>query len=75
MVRKSSYSKQELLRGAKGDLFGPAAGKLPLPPLLMVDRITLISDEGGTFDKGSIVAEMDVEASHWFFNCHFKDDP
>ncbi|MAG21385.1 MAG: bifunctional 3-hydroxydecanoyl-ACP dehydratase/trans-2-decenoyl-ACP isomerase [Candidatus Marinimicrobia bacterium] len=75
MKRKTSYSKKDLLEGAKGKLFGFANAKLPLPPMLMVDRIKKISENGGKFNRGLIIAEMDVKPSQWFFNCHFKDDP
>ncbi|MFQ6673904.1 MAG: bifunctional 3-hydroxydecanoyl-ACP dehydratase/trans-2-decenoyl-ACP isomerase [Fidelibacterota bacterium] len=75
MEQKSSYTKNELLKIAQGKPIGMTQGKLPLPPLLMVDRIRRISDKGGKFDHGVIVAEMDIQPSHWFFKCHFKDDP
>jgi 3-hydroxyacyl-[acyl-carrier protein] dehydratase/trans-2-decenoyl-[acyl-carrier protein] isomerase len=43
--------------------------------MLMFDRITTISDVGGTHGKGEIRAELDVKPDLWFFKCHFKDDP
>jgi len=75
MDRKSSYSKQELLDIGSGKMFGKKNGKLPLPPMLMIDRISHISDIGGKYDKGKIEAEMDIDPSDWFFQCHFKNDP
>ncbi|MFQ6678124.1 MAG: bifunctional 3-hydroxydecanoyl-ACP dehydratase/trans-2-decenoyl-ACP isomerase [Fidelibacterota bacterium] len=75
MDRKSSYTKQELLDIGSGKMFGKKNGKLPLPPMLMLDRILHISDTGGKYDKGEIKAEMDIDPSDWFFQCHFKDDP
>ena len=75
MERKASYSKKDLLEGATGKLFGLTSARLPLPPMLMVDRIKKISDSGGKFNRGLIIAEMDVKPSQWFFICHFKDDP
>ncbi len=72
---KNSYSYEELLACAHGKLFGPGNARLPLPPLLMFDRITRITDKGGTHDKGELVAELDVKPDLWFFKCHFEDDP
>jgi len=73
--KKSSYSFEDLIECAKGRLFGPGNAQLPLPPMLMFDRITKISDEGGKYGKGEIVAELDVKPDLWFFACHFKGDP
>lgn len=73
--RKASYSFEELLECAHGRLFGPGNAKLPLPPMLMFDRITRIADSGGKYDKGQVVAEMDVRPNLWFFDCHFEGDP
>ncbi len=72
---KSSYTYEELIQCAKGDLFGPGNAQLPMPPMLMFDRITHISSEGGAYDKGQIVAELDVKPDLWFFECHFEGDP
>lgn len=72
---KLSYTYQELLDCAHGKLFGPGNAQLPLPPMLMFDRITHISDEGGTHGKGEIIAELDVRPDLWFFGCHFENDP
>jgi len=74
MNRKSSYSYEELIDCANGNLFGPGNAKLPLPPMLMFDRISEINDNKGTFKKGLIKAELDIKDSLWFFKCHFKDD-
>ena len=60
MNKKSSYTYEELLQSGHGELFGPGNAQLPLPPMLMFDRITKISDEGGVHGKGEIVAEMDI---------------
>jgi 3-hydroxyacyl-[acyl-carrier protein] dehydratase/trans-2-decenoyl-[acyl-carrier protein] isomerase len=73
--KKNSYSYQDLLSCGHGQLFGPGNAQLPLPPMLMFDRITHISDEGGTYGKGEIVAELDVKPDLWFFGCHFEGDP
>jgi|TARA_B100001971_G_C18088710_1_gene482296 3-hydroxyacyl-[acyl-carrier protein] dehydratase/trans-2-decenoyl-[acyl-carrier protein] isomerase len=73
--QKSSYTYEELISCAKGDLFGPGNAQLPMPPMLMFDRITHISDTGGAYDKGQIVAELDVKPDLWFFECHFEGDP
>ena len=72
---KSSYTYQDLIACAKGELFGPGNAQLPLPPMLMFDRITHVSAEGGTHGKGQIVAELDIKPDLWFFQCHFQGDP
>ena len=74
-LRKSSFDLQALLACARGELFGPGNAQLPLPPMLMFDRITHISDAGGLFDKGEVKAEFEIKPDLWFFNCHFKGDP
>ena len=75
LTQQSSFSYEELLQCGRGELFGPGNAQLPLPPLLMFDRITEISRDGGLFGKGSIVAELDIKPDLWFFNCHFEGDP
>ena len=72
---RNSYSYEDRLACAHGKLFGPGNARLPLPPLLMFDRITRITEKGGTHDKGELVAELDVKPDLWFFKCHFEDDP
>tara|TARA_Y100001970_G_scaffold99698_1_gene125359 strand:- start:1120 stop:1641 length:522 start_codon:yes stop_codon:yes gene_type:complete len=72
---KNSYSKEELLDCADGNLFGVDNGRLPTPNMLMFDRITKISDSEGKYSKGKIIAELDVNPELWFFDCHFKGDP
>ena len=74
-MKKSSYTYDELISCANGELFGPGNAKLPAPPMLMFDRITEISENKGEFGKGFIVAELDIKDSLWFFDCHFKKDP
>lgn len=73
--RPSSLSKEDLLRCGRGEMFGIGNPQLPLPPMLMFDRITHISEEGGKFGKGEIRAELDVTPDLWFFDCHFQGDP
>jgi len=76
--RRSSYGYEELLACSRGELFGPGNARLPLPPLLMLDRITHIDDTSGTFGNGQIVAELSVAGNarlDWVFGCHFKGDP
>ena len=75
MNKKSSYSYQELIDCGNGNLFGEGNAKLPLPPMLMFDRITKISEDNGLFKKGLIKAELDIKDNLWFFDCHFKKDP
>jgi 3-hydroxyacyl-[acyl-carrier protein] dehydratase/trans-2-decenoyl-[acyl-carrier protein] isomerase len=73
--KKASYSNEELLECGHGKLFGPGNAQLPLPPMLMFDRITTISEEGGVHGKGQVIAELDVTPDLWFFGCHFEGDP
>ena len=73
--KKSNYTFEDLIECAKGHLFGPGNAQLPMPPMLMFDRIVKISDTGGKYGKGEIVAELDVKPDLWFFACHFKGDP
>ena len=73
-MKKNSYTYDELINCAEGDLFGPGNAKLPLPPMLMFDRISEISEDKGAFKKGLIKAELEIKDSLWFFDCHFKDD-
>ena len=73
--KKHSYTFEDLIECAKGRLFGPGNAQLPLPPMLMFDRIVKIADTGGKYGKGEIVAELDVKPDLWFFACHFKGDP
>jgi 3-hydroxyacyl-[acyl-carrier protein] dehydratase / trans-2-decenoyl-[acyl-carrier protein] isomerase len=72
---QSSYSKEELLKSSKGGYFGPGNAQLPAPPMLMMDRITEISMDGGEFGKGHIAGELDITPDLWFFDCHFVSDP
>lgn len=73
--RQSSYTKDELLACGHGELFGPNNARLPLPNMLMMDRITHMSREGGKYGKGEIIAELDITPDLWFFQCHFESDP
>jgi len=73
--RPSSFSYEDLLSCGHGELFGPGNARLPLPPMLMFDRITHISDDGGAHGKGEIIAELDIKPDLWFFGCHFETDP
>ena len=73
--KKNSYSYEDLLVCGHGKLFGPGNAQLPLPPMLMFDRITKITDTGGKHGHGQILAELDIKPDLWFFNCHFEGDP
>ena len=75
MEQKNSYDYEDLLECGHGRLFGPGNAQLPLPPMLMVDRIVKINADGGEYGKGEIVAEMDINPDLWFFKCHFEGDP
>jgi len=74
-MKKNSFTYDELISCGNGELFGLGNAKLPLPPMLMFDRITEINENDGLFRKGSLKAELDIQDDLWFFNCHFKDDP
>lgn len=75
MNAPASFSREQLLASARGELFGPDSGRLPNDPMLMFDRITEISATGGAFDKGFLTAEFDIRPDLWFFACHFESDP
>ena len=75
MQKKNSYSKDQLLACGRAELFGEGNAQLPLPNMLMFDRITSISEQGGANDKGHIIAELDIDPGLWFFDCHFQGDP
>ncbi|MFD1218004.1 MULTISPECIES: 3-hydroxyacyl-[acyl-carrier-protein] dehydratase FabA [Microbulbifer] len=74
-VQKSSYTRDELLACGRGEMFGPGNAQLPAPNMLMLDRITHISKDGGEFGKGELIAELDITPDLWFFDCHFPGDP
>ncbi|MEO6960072.1 MAG: 3-hydroxyacyl-[acyl-carrier-protein] dehydratase FabA [Burkholderiaceae bacterium] len=75
MTRQNSFTYEELLKSGRGELYGTANAQLPLPPMLMVDRITHMSENGGAYDKGEVIAELDIHPDLWFFGCHFQGDP
>ena len=73
--RKNKFDYDELISCAKGELFGTGNPQLPMPPMLMIDRVTEISDDGGEHNKGHVVAEFEINPKLWFFDCHFEGDP
>lgn len=73
--RQTSYDREELLQCARGELFDPDSAKLPLPDMLMTDRVSLISSAGGDYGLGQVIAELDIDPDLWFFKCHFQGDP
>ncbi len=73
--RKHAYDKEDLIKCGHGELFGPGNAQLPTDQMLMMDRITYISDQGGAHGKGQIIAELDIKPELWFFQCHFPGDP
>lgn len=75
LQRKSSYLREDLIECAHGRLFGPGNARLPLPPMLMIDRIVGIVETGGRYGKGEILAELEIKPDLWFFQCHFESDP
>lgn len=72
---KNSFAYEELLACARGEMFGPGNAQLPMPNMLMVDRITRITGDGGHYSHGEIQAELDIKPGLWFFDCHFPGDP
>jgi 3-hydroxyacyl-[acyl-carrier protein] dehydratase / trans-2-decenoyl-[acyl-carrier protein] isomerase len=75
MSRQESFDREQLLECGRGEMFGPGNAQLPVPNMLMMDRISLIADSGGKYGKGEIVAELDISPDLWFFDCHFPGDP
>lgn len=75
MQKKNSFTFEELLACGRGEMFGEGNAQLPLPPMLMFDRIVSITEDGGKYGNGQIVAELDVKPDLWFFGCHFQGDP
>jgi 3-hydroxyacyl-[acyl-carrier protein] dehydratase/trans-2-decenoyl-[acyl-carrier protein] isomerase len=75
IIQQSSYNREELLQCGRGEMFGPGNAQLPIGDMLMMDRITKISDSTGTNGKGEIIAELDINPDLWFFQCHFPGDP
>lgn len=73
--RSTFFDKNALLECARGEMFGYGNPQLPIAPMLMIDRITDISDDGGAFGKGHVIAEFDIHPNLWFFECHFIGDP
>ncbi|HEY9052335.1 MAG TPA: 3-hydroxyacyl-[acyl-carrier-protein] dehydratase FabA [Gammaproteobacteria bacterium] len=75
MMNQHSFTLDELLKCGHGELFGPGNAQLPVPNMLMLDRISHIDNKGGAYDKGEIKAELDIKPDLWFFECHFPGDP
>lgn len=73
--RQNSFNREELLSCGRGELFGPGNAQLPMPNMLMVDRVISITEDGGANGKGQIIAELDITPDLWFFGCHFPGDP
>jgi 3-hydroxyacyl-[acyl-carrier protein] dehydratase/trans-2-decenoyl-[acyl-carrier protein] isomerase len=73
--KQNSFNRDDLLSCSTGEMFGPGNSQLPAPNMLMMDRINMITEEGGEFGKGYIEAELDISPDLWFFDCHFPGDP
>ena len=71
----TQFNKQDLLDCGQGNMFGPGGAHLPIDAMLMLDRITSITKDGGKAGKGQIIAELDINPDLWFFDCHFVNDP
>ena len=74
-MKENSFNYDKLIQCGNGHLFGKGNAQLPLPPMLMFDKITKINEDGGDFAKGEIIAELNIKPDLWFFDCHFKNDP
>ncbi len=74
-MTSAQFSRSQLLACGLGQMFGPGNARLPLPDMLMFDRIVNISTEGGAYGRGAIEAELDIRPDLWFFGCHFHEDP
>lgn len=75
MAKTESFDRDQLVACGHGELFGPGNARLPVDNMLMMDRILKISDEGGSYGKGEMLAELDITPDLWFFDCHFPSDP
>lgn len=75
MQQIPSFDHSQLVACAQGQVFGPGNARLPAPPMLMFDRITRIEENGGSYGKGLLVAELEIRPDLWFFDCHFEGDP
>ncbi len=75
MTRKNAYTKEDVLASGRGELFSPKSARLPKPNMLMFDRIVEVTENGGKYDNGLVIAELDIRPDLWFFECHFQDDP
>ena len=75
MSRTESFDREQLLACGHGEMFGPGNAQLPVPNMLMMDRVLRIADHGGMHGKGEIIAELDINPDLWFFACHFPGDP
>jgi len=75
VTRQQTFSREELIKCGLGTMFSPHTPRLPMPNMLMMDRITHVATDGGAYDKGLIVAELDIQPDLWFFGCHFDGDP
>ena len=73
--RPNSFSREDLLACSRGEMFGPGNSQLPAPNMLMMDRIVSITEDGGEYGNGEIIAELDINPDLWFFQCHFPGDP
>lgn len=73
--KRTSYTKEDLLSSSRGELFGKGGPQLPAPNMLMIDRVTKMTDDGGNYNKGFVEAELDIKPEMWFFSCHFIGDP
>ncbi|MCB1728158.1 MAG: bifunctional 3-hydroxydecanoyl-ACP dehydratase/trans-2-decenoyl-ACP isomerase, partial [Gammaproteobacteria bacterium] len=75
MGKVEAFDREDLLKCGHGEMFGPGNAQLPVPNMLMMDRVTRIADSGGQHGKGEIIAELDINPDLWFFACHFPGDP
>lgn len=73
---RRSFEKEELIAFAYGRLVDDPPegfdGRLPAPPLLMIDRVTSLEANG---NRGRLVARQEVRLDAWYFQCHMVGDP
>lgn len=74
-MKEEAFTREQLIQCGQGVMFGPGNAQLPIPNMLMMDRIIRIADYGGANGKGEILAELDIRPDLWFFACHFPGDP
>ena len=82
---RNTFDEDAMLRVCTGDwagVLGPQYDQGDLnrglvfsaPKMLMIERITELDPNGGSWGLGLIVGEKTLAPDHWYFPCHFKND-